>query len=263
MSLDKSQHLSTLARGLDVLTHINLLGAITVSELCKTLNLSRGTSHRILETLLAEGYLSLDPHSRRYGLTPQIRRLAAGYDEASLVASVTQPLLLEFSNQYGWPFSFAVPAGTSMIIRVTSEYHSKLSLVRVPVGFTYPMLLASAGVAFLAFCEPVLQAQILSAIKVTDDPRQTLVHNPAGLAKILERTRRDKFCALDSPAGAEGGIGAPIMVGGRPIGGLLMRFIKSAVSTEKIDAELGPLVAGLAERVSQACMAAGIGVLPG
>jgi IclR family mhp operon transcriptional activator len=255
MTLARSQQLSTLARGLEVLTHINLIGAMTIGELAKALKLSRGTAHRILETLLAEGYLALDPDSRRYTLTAQIQRLSAGYREESIVAQVTQPLLLEFSRQYGWPFSFAVPTGTYMTIRATSEYQSKLSLVRVPLGFAYPMLQASTGIAFLAFCDPALQAQILSAIRSALDARQPLIHDPIGLAAILNRTKRDGFCALDSAAGPEGGIGAPVIIDGQPIGGLLMRFIRSAASASKIDAEFGPLVARLASRISDACVA--------
>jgi IclR family mhp operon transcriptional activator len=259
MSLDPSQHLSTLSRGLEVLTHINSVGAVTIGELAKTLGLSRGTSHRILETLAADGYLSLDTDSRRYTLTPQVQRLSAGYQEEDAVARVTQPLLLEFSRKYGWPFSFAVPIGTNMTIRVTSEYHSPLSLVRVPAGYTYPILQASAGIAFLAFCAPVLQAHILSVIKDSADPRQSLIHDSRGLSAILNRTRIDGFCALDTPASPEGGIGAPIMIDGHPIGGLLMRFIKSAVPAHKISTDLGPLVVRLARQVSTACAESGIG----
>jgi IclR family mhp operon transcriptional activator len=259
MSLDPSQHLSTLSRGLEVLTHINIVGAVTIGELARTLGLSRGTSHRILETLAADGYLLLDQDSRRYTLTPQVQRLSAGYQEESAVARVTQPLLLEFSRKFGWPFSFAVPVGVNMAIRVTSEYHSPLSLVRVPAGYTYPILQASAGIAFLAYCTPELQAHIMAAIKDSADPRQSLIHDQRGLSAILKQTLADGFCALDNPAIPEGGIGAPIMIDGRPIGGLLMRFIKSAVPAHKISTDLGPLVVRLAEQVSAACAAAGIG----
>jgi IclR family mhp operon transcriptional activator len=259
MSLDPSQHLSTLSRGLEVLTQINIVGPVTIGELAKMLGLSRGTSHRILETLTGDGYLSLDPDSRRYTLTPQIQRLSAGYREESAVARVTQPMLLEFSRKYGWPFSFAVPVGVNMTIRVTSEYHSPLSLIRVPVGYTYPILQASAGVAFLAFCAPETQANILAAIRDSTEGGQTLIHDQRGLSAILARTRADGYCALDNPTLAEGGIGAPIMIDGKPIGGLLMRFIKSATPAHRIGADLGPLVVRLARQVSSACAEAGIG----
>src|SRR5450755_4402215 len=69
----ESGHSQSLERGLGILSSFSsrqpLLG---VSELARTVGLSRSTTHRYLATLTALGYLLQDGPTRKYRLGPRV-----------------------------------------------------------------------------------------------------------------------------------------------------------------------------------------------
>lgn len=78
MTMDPRDELQSLRRGLDVLAAVNLKTAVTIADIARQFSLPRTTAQRILTTLQREGYIARHPATKRYTLTPQVRRLSDG-----------------------------------------------------------------------------------------------------------------------------------------------------------------------------------------
>ena len=114
MSTESSTGIQSAEIALDVLTRLaELGGAVSVSELGRSLDMPRAKAHRYLVSLERRGYVEQDPASARYRLGPQALhtglaalaevdfvKLAAGCLE-DLSAAIGQTVFISVWGQHG------------------------------------------------------------------------------------------------------------------------------------------------------------------
>jgi IclR family mhp operon transcriptional activator len=250
--MDPTQQLRSLKRGLQALVLLNDFGLMTVSDLARKLKVPRTTAHRILDTLVAEDYAERVPNSRGYQLTPTVRLLSHGFDDESWIAKTASPLIERLSSEIKWPISLTTPGGASMLVRLCTDHSSPLALVKHRPGFMAPMLGTSAGHVYLAFSNPEQRELTLDAILGPTDPRRETGRERARFDGLLDRIRQDGFMVLEHNEYSEGGIAVPILVEGKPIACLGMRYIKSAMTPSDVVANYLGTVQATALRIGEA-----------
>ena len=129
-----------LVRGLDVLRFVSENSRLTASEIAKRLDIPQPTIVRILETLIAVGYVYRDLDAATFGVTAKTKSLSSGYDMSSRVAQLAQPTIEALRQEIGWPSNLSVPVGRSMVIAYTNRAAHGLSM---PGRFGRPV--ADAG----------------------------------------------------------------------------------------------------------------------
>ncbi len=239
---DKRQ-LSSLKRGLRALYYLNYSGRMTAAELARKINVPRTTAHRILETLVAEGYVAHDAIGHSFYLLGQVRQLAFGFSRDDLISQAARPFLRGLCQKIFMPVGLTTPVGTDMVIQISMDHEAPLALVRLPEGTSFPVTYGPTGHVFLAHCSPELRRQIIALSIVY--PSQASLRLPPGEVPTdtyLDGVRRKKF-AIGLGVGpdiVEGLIAVPIFFKGAYAASLHVRFMKKVLSPEVVTARFLP-----------------------
>ena len=124
-------------------------GTHGVTELSRSLRMTKNMVHRALVTLVRHGYVVRDETGARYQLGPGVLRLAgSGLPELDL-PSLCLPFMQEMRDITGETVSLAVPWGRSAVT-VGGIRGRGLVARRVPLGRVIPMHVSPASRAILA-----------------------------------------------------------------------------------------------------------------
>ncbi len=249
--MDPRQEVRSLRKGLRALAMINHSGSSTISEVARELKIPRGTAHRLLETLVVDGYLRRDNAVATYSLTALVQQLALGFRDELWVEQVAAPIISQLGRELLWPLCLSTPRADQMMTRVTTDHDTSLTLTRYVPGFTAPLLHTTTGLCFLAFCAESEREALIELCKQSPDEKQFLARNRPALDIVLERIRADGWSILEYAQYREGNVGVPVIVNGFAIGGLVMRYIKSAIKRSQIIEQYIPRLKTAAQRISQ------------
>ena len=143
------QPLRTLSRGLDVLRVLNRNNGAGLRVVATTAKLSRGAVHRLLETMVAEGFVR--KISGHYFVQPKVALLTAGVDAADWLTEETQAAIEDLCRAVMWPISISKPNKLGMEVCASTDHLTPLRYNMIPVGTKLPMLSSASGRIYLAF----------------------------------------------------------------------------------------------------------------
>jgi IclR family mhp operon transcriptional activator len=229
------RHVQGLERGLSVLTALNRApdGRATTRELSEGTHLHRTTVRRLLETLLAQGYVRRSESDDSYRLNLKVRELSEGFTDDEWISAVATPVLGELLRTVVWPSDLTTLDGTAMIIRETTHRFSRLSFHRAMVGRRMPLLYTASGQAYLAFCPERERVQLLRLMIAAHDEQSEFARNPALVSRLIERVRVQGYGLSDGDWKAEAKVGAiamPIRRGAEVLGCVNVVYLRRAVS---------------------------------
>ena len=81
------------ARGLDLLAALNRHGSATALTLARDTGIPRATVYRLLETLLAGGWIARSPSDDRFTLRLKLRTLSDGVEDEEWISAIAAPAL--------------------------------------------------------------------------------------------------------------------------------------------------------------------------
>lgn len=243
-----------LVRGMDILRAMNTQegGRSTLRQLSEATGLHRTTIRRILETLIAEGYVRRSESDDRYCLALRVRALAEGFRDEDWVSSIVAPALGELLQTVVWPSDLCTPVGHNLVIRESTHRFSPLSFHRAMVGQTMPILLTASGRAYLARCPDQEREEILRLVRSANDTQARLAADERFVNNILARTRDMGFGSNDGEWTSQHKVGAialPIMLEGRPLGSINIVYLNKAVSLKDATARYLPALRQAVSRI--------------
>lgn len=254
--MDSSQEIKSLKKALRALTFMNQQGDATVSEVARSIGVPRTTAHRILETLASEGYVEKLPYSDYYRLTGRVERLAAGYQEELLLLEVAKPLIARAGEELGWPLCLAMPRRTDMVVRVNTDHDCARALERYIIGFATPILHATTGYCYLAHCSDEERIELLAVALQEARERNVGIQDEREVQYLIANVRNRGYCNIEFRQYREGNVGVPLLISGRAVGGLVMRYIKSVLkNTGQVQGVYVPRLKQLAEDIRSEYMA--------
>ena len=227
-----ASELRTLQRGLTALAFLNECGAMDISTLARKLEIPRANTYRILHTLISQGYCVRIPNSRLYMVLPAVGRLSKGAGDGEILTAVSIPVIEKLGVDVEWPIALSTPSGSQMLVRLATDRKTSLALARPFPGYKVAMPLTATGILYLALERPEIADPLLT------DFRKAGVLAGFGLStseflQLLDFARSQHYLIMESVF-PEGSIGVPIIHTGRPIAGLVMRYIKSALPRETV-----------------------------
>jgi IclR family mhp operon transcriptional activator len=248
--MDDRQEVKSAKKALRIIMLMNERGDATVSEIAQAMEVPRTTAFRLLETLATEGFIERQPHSLYYRVTSKVLNLSSGFQTENMLLEVARPLLAELGNSIGWGVSLATPRDTAMVVRITTGFDTASALDRFTIGQGVPLMRATTGMCYLAFCSDATRERMIAMARASGDPLQALAHQRKKLDAILQRVRKRGFCNFEFPINREGSVGVPVLIDGKPFGGISMRYIKAAMTGEKLLNVLIPQLKDLAAQIS-------------
>ena len=229
------RHVQGLSRGLSLLHAINRSpeGWASILELSEKTGLHRTTVRRLLETLLAEGYVRRSASDDSYRLNLKIRELSDGFTDDEWISEVANPVLGELLQKLVWPSDLCTVDGDCMLVRETTHRFSPLSFHRAMIRQRMPLLFTSAGRAYLAFCSDEERQQLLQLLMAGNDEQASFARNRALVDQMLEKTRRQGYATNDGEWQQQQKIAAiavPVRHRGHILACINVVFLRKAVS---------------------------------
>lgn len=244
--------IKSLKKALRAITFLNQHGDVTATQVAHGIGVPRATAYRLLQTLASEGYVDKLPNSDIYRLTSLVRHLAAGFQDEELLIEIARPLLAETQRELGWSIALSTPRGTEMVVRLNTDHDSPLALIRYGVGASLPILLSTCGYCYLAHCSVAERESIVNTTLERDDPRTPVHFDRPQVQQLIEQARANGFCHLEFDHYREGNLGVPLLLAGRPVGGIVMRYIKSTLrNKDKLREIYAPRLQMLAREIAE------------
>lgn len=197
---------------------------LPLSLLSRRSGFSKTTTHRLLTTLVAGGWLERTPTST-YRLTIKAFQTGSVLVESLDVTQVAPPLLTRLSMESGQTTYLVVAAGCDAVCLERVSVGARIRVLELEIGGSQPLHVGGAPRALLAFDE----AALLPAVLARGLPASTsaTLTSEAALVADLAATRARGYAVSDgdSTVGVAA-IGAPVfghgdqVVGAISLGGI-------------------------------------------
>lgn len=236
--MEKGVPIRAISRGLKMLQTINEAGSITMMNAARAVGVPYPTACRIMQTLMFEGFVEMEPNRKRYRPTALVNTLSSGYHfENSLVVGA-RPHLVDLTREVLWPVSIATRVGLKMVVRDSTHSMTSLTFQNYYPGDSLPLFSTASGKVHFAFCDKLERESIIKGLKTfgaSDERALAYFSDTIDQAKHVRRQGyathgRNKF--TETP-GKTSSISVPIMLNDRFVATLNLIFFASAMPMDK------------------------------
>ena len=163
----KEQSIRSISRALHVLQAINRHGALTMTQISKTVNLPYPTACRVVNTLVGEGVIERETSRKYYRATALAQSLSCGYQSQARLVAIARPHILNLTKETGWPVSIASRVGPAMVIQDSTHGMTAMTFSDYHPGYSLPIASSASGMAYLAYTDADEREKIINQIKRT------------------------------------------------------------------------------------------------
>ena len=185
-----------IQRGLAVLRAVSEHGPITIVDLVARCGIPQPTVVRILETLLAEGYVYRKAGGTLFRVSGRTLALSRGFDSRSRLLEIAAPLVDQVHVQIGWPSNLAVFDRDGMLIVYSNRASIGLSLPG-RTGARIPLLATGVGLVTLAYMTDAEREAALLLAHAAGGRWDSDRRIATSLAAKLTQIRRDGYAFAD------------------------------------------------------------------
>jgi IclR family transcriptional regulator, acetate operon repressor len=219
---------------------------VSVSAAAEHLGVARSTAHRMLATLLSEGFVRQDPVTKTYG--PGRRMLEVGL--AALrnldVRAAARPLLEALRDELGETVHLVLLEGTHILF-VDSVESNRAVRVGSRTGMTMPAHCTAAGKAILAELPPDALEEYLDALPAGLTPRS--MEDPESVREEIRQVSERGWATNYEES--EDGLSAVAVAIPEP-SGIARSSITVSLPAERLRPERAPEIAEATTRGAQA-----------
>ncbi|MDO8420546.1 MAG: DNA-binding transcriptional regulator [Parvibaculum sp.] len=240
---EKTPEIQPIIRALQVLEALNLHTVMPLAALHEATGLPKSTLVRLLDTLIAGGYVVRVSRNVGYAVTERVLQLAGGFRHADRIVEASRPFLSAMTAQHKWPMAIATPDGDVMLVRNSTRAESPFATDKDFLGRRVSMLLSALGRAYIAFLDAEERETLLSLMRNSRARRNAMAKDERAVARMISHIQtRGYATAVAVPGELHAGFAVPVMDQGRPIAAITLRYY-GAVMTEDDAAKrfLGPM----------------------
>lgn len=182
---------------------------MTSTELGKALKLPKPTIHRLVATLLNEGFLARDPNAKGVRPGRRVREMANGLIHNSTDATIRRQILNWVAAEVQETVNFASPTedGMTYLDRVETDWAFRIQL---PIGVTVPFHRTASGKTYLASMPPARRVKTAHAMDLSSGPPKAHATVDELLADLKEVAKRGY--AIDNEEMLEGMVALAVPV---------------------------------------------------
>jgi DNA-binding IclR family transcriptional regulator len=219
------------------------------SAVATTTGLSRPTAHRLLSSLAAEGFVDHDALSGRWVPGPELYLLGAVAAERYDITATARPIVRALAEATGESAFLSARRGDETVCLLREDGAFPIRSHVLHEGIRFPLGVASAGLAILAFLPDVAVERYLATADLSEFGA---AHDPARVWERVTATRAAGY-AVNPGLLVTGswGMGAAVFdASDQPAWALSVTGIEARFSSER-QPELGRLLLEHAHRLTQ------------
>jgi IclR family mhp operon transcriptional activator len=239
-------------RALSVLEAINSPDRRSLGEITNLTGLPKATVLRLIETLVAAGYVRKSDDGRTYSVTSLVRGLSAGFQTEALVSEAGGEIIKDLTQREKWPLALAILKDNQAVVCATTVRTAPLATGHSTGRRGLGLLSHALGRAYLAFCEAEERRELLSALSCSSDPVDMMAKHPERADAMIRRIRSDGYAERDPmiQPQATATIAVPVRKGDSVIASLGLTYLPAAISRKAVLDNYLPLLQSAAERTS-------------
>lgn len=234
------EELASLSRGLEAIAALNRSSSLTASQLGEQIGVSRTTARRVLDTLLAGGYVDKEADAHDYRLAPQVADLSQGLTADHILCHVASPLLHAATQSDGWPLSLVVVNEATIELKLSTARSAAYAITYYPLGARTPIHSSQAGKLLIAYMPDDERAALRATAGVSHDLTDV---------ETEEMRERGYWAPINGDA-RESHVFVPIFIGERPRACIIMRYFKSALRRNVLIRHHLPALQDLSARIT-------------
>jgi len=242
-SHDTKEGVQPALRSFRVLEALNAAGTATLMHLHEATGLPKPTLVRLLDTMIAAGYVRRISRSAGYTLTERVLRLSSGFRYNDLVVEAARPFLSALTAEYKWPVALATFDRDAMLVRISTRHESPFSTDTDWLNKRLPMLVSALGRTYLAFCPEEERRLILALLRSSRAAVNAQARDEKHIASLLSAIHKRKYATTAPMRGDPAiGIAVPVMNGESVSACITMRYLGVAMSeAEAVRRYLAPM----------------------
>ena len=219
-----------VTKALNVLAELNRGGLQSVGDLHARTGIPKPTIVRLLQTLVAAGYVHRDKKTRGYHVTSAIRHLSSGFHGAPRVIEVARPFADRLTKAILWPCAICTLDLDAVVVNYSTIPDSPVSPFHASLGRRLSLGGRALGRAYLCFCPPDERLLLRNLMRTSSDPENNAIDD-ASFERMLARAQREGFTDRDprvEPRSSDT-IAMPVRSEGRVLATFGVTFFKSAL----------------------------------
>ena len=226
-------------RALEILRTVNRLQIASITDIHAATRLPKPTIVRMLETLMADGYVARDNMFGGYRVTCRARELNAGYSGISMVIEASRALAIDLTRSLKWPIGIGVRDGDAIAIQFWTGAISPWAHTHTVLGLRPNFVTSAMGRVYIAFCPEAEREELIEGMR----ENLALSFGPqkeSELRHLLVRLKADGYAIRDPRTDPKQTttLAMPLCFGGRVLAAISISFYKSAIPLQDVNAKI-------------------------
>lgn len=217
-------------KALNVLASVNQGGLVTVRDIHARTSIPKPTVVRLLQTLVAAGYVNQDEKTRGYHVTSATGNLSSGFHGAPRVIEAARPVADELTRRILWPCAVCALDIDAVVVNYSTIPDSPISPFHASLGRRLSLGERALGRAYVAFCPPEERRILRDIMRASPDPENSQLSDDM-FDRMVARTRARGFAERNSAVEPRnsGTIAFPIFMGERVLATFGVTYFRSAL----------------------------------
>lgn len=187
-----SGHSQSLVRGLNLLERLAANpGGLSLSEVAEQSDLAPSTTHRLLQALQSQGFVTQDSELGVWKIDVKTFRIGNSFLEARDFVATSRPFLRRLTTATGETANLGIRDGGTAVFLAQSESPQMMRMI-TRLGSRAPLHASGVGKALMAWLPEDELARILDEQGLAPVTENTL-HTPGSLRENLAEIRRQGF----------------------------------------------------------------------
>jgi IclR family mhp operon transcriptional activator len=222
-----------------------------VHHLYQSTGLPKPTIVRLLDTLIALGYVVNDRRQGGYQVTSLVRSLSAGFHGDPLVVEAARPWAIAFTRKYQWPVAVAVLDRDAVAVRFSTIADSPVSPFHATINIRLQLMTRALGRAYIAFCPASERSLLLDMLAASKDPEDAAARNRDAALTQLAMIKRSGFADRSTMVEPKSSstIAVPITLGRKVLATVGVTFFTSAIPKAAAVARYVPPLKEMAKNI--------------
>ncbi|WP_404414647.1 helix-turn-helix domain-containing protein [Vreelandella aquamarina] len=185
-------HSQSLVRGLTLLEYLSLSPrGLALSELAEMAELAPSTTHRLLQALQSQGFVSQENEQGLWRIDVKTFRIGNSFLEARDFVATSRPYLRRLTQESGETANLGIRDGSAAVFLAQHESPQMMRMI-TRLGSRAPLHASGVGKALLAWMADDERNQLLARYELTPVTANTLA-TPRALAQEMASIRREGF----------------------------------------------------------------------
>ena len=219
------------SRTLELLVALNERTISSVDQLHRRTGLPKATVVRLLQTLVATGFVTNDRRQGGYQVTSQVQSLSCGFHGDPMVIQAGRAWAIGLTQRHKWPVSIATLDQDRVVVRFSTIADSAISPFHGTINRRLSLVSRALGRAYLAFCSATERRILIDMLPQSSCPENAAVGDRAELMRMLMGVRRRGYALRDPKVEPRNSntLAVPIFSGDRVLATLGLTYFNAAL----------------------------------